>query len=740
VSSGPGDLGTIGLDDDHRALHASARRWVEAHGPLTVARATLDAAPGALPACWPALVDQGWLGLAVAEDLGGDGYTLAEVAVVLEELGRTVVPGPFVPTLLAALVVDRLAPATIRARLGADLASGHRTGAVAFATPGLQVVDRPAGAVVEGAVTPVLGGATADVFVLPVEGSGAPAWVVLTRDQVEVTPLPSLDPTRPLATVTVGGVGAEADCWIRPPGEVGVLELAAVVLGAELVGSMAWCVGAAAAYAADRVQFGRPIGQFQAVKHRCADMLAALELARAAAWDGARGLDAGGDEGALAAAVVGALVPDAAFTVAKDCIQVHGGIGFTWEHDAHLFLRRATTVRQLLGGTAHWRARVAELTRAGARRALSFDLPADAERYRPAVRSFVDELRAAPRADWNRRIAEAGYLVPHWPEPWGLGADALHQLVIDEELAAAEVRRAHLAVGMWVLPTLIAHGTAAQQERFIGPTMRLELTWCQLFSEPGAGSDLASLTTRAERSDDDAGPGWRLTGQKVWTTLAQAADWGICLARTDPQRPKHDGITCFLVDMRSPGVEIRPLRELTGQELFNEVYLDDVFVPDECVVGEVNGGWGAARTTLANERVSMGSGSSFGPGTEAVLELVARQHQLGADPRVLDEVGGLVARGQAIAVMGTRMTLLALSGHDAGAEASVKKLLGVEHEQHVQEVGLGLLGAMAPVLEGDGRTWVDGFLGNRALSIAGGTSEVQRNVIAERLLGLPKDP
>ena len=223
--------------------------------------------------------------------------------------------------------------------------------------------------------------------------------------------------------------------------------------------------------------------------------------------------------------------------------------------------------------------------------------------------------------------------MPHWPAPWGRGASPLEQLVIDEELAAAGVPRPHLAVGAWALPTLIAHGTAEQQERWVRPTLLGQLNWCQLFSEPGAGSDLAALSTRAERVEG----GWVLNGQKVWTSLAQTADFGICLARTDPDAPKHAGITYFIVDMHAEGIDIRPLRELTGAAMFNEVFFNDVFVPDDAVVGAPGDGWRIGRTTLANERVSMSSGASFGNGVESLIRTVARRAERGraepAEPR-----------------------------------------------------------------------------------------------------------
>ncbi len=310
----------------------------------------------------------------------------------------------------------------------------------------------------------------------------------------------------------------------------------------------------------------------------------------------------------------------------------------------------------------------------------------------------------------------------------------MEQLVIDEELAALKVHRPNLAVGAWALPTIIAHGTEAQQARWVGPTLRGDMVWCQLFSEPGAGSDLAALSTRATRDDG----GWVLNGQKVWTSIARQAHWGICLARTDPDAPKHEGITYFIVDMHSDGIEVRPLREITGDAMFNEVFFSDVFVPDDCVVGPVNGGWRLARTTLANERVSMASGATFGFGVEWILRTLQAEDD--PDPVVLDELGGLLAEAQSVALLGARSTLRSVSGVEPGPEASVRKLLGAEHEQRVQELGLTLLGPLGATVEGDAGRWARGFLSTRCLTIAGGTSEVQRNVIGERILGLPRDP
>jgi alkylation response protein AidB-like acyl-CoA dehydrogenase len=732
---------TLGLSDEHRALHDAARRWVGVHCDPSVARAALDAPTEQLPPFWDDLAKMGWLGLAVSEAHGGEGYGLAELAVVLEELGRAVAPGPFLPTVLAASVIDRYGSTDQRAAWLPGLVDGSTPGAVAFGASGLDTVaGASGGSRLAGRVRPALGGALASVLLLP-DAADPARWYVVTSDEVEVSECKSLDATRRYAQVDVADLDVAADRVIDT-GDGGVLErrepggvdrLAAALVAAESVGGAAWCVETAARYAQDRRQFGRPIGQFQAVKHRCADMLATLEQARAAAWDASRG--GTDDEALLTAAVAGALAPEAFFETSKDCIQVLGGIGFTWDHDAHLYFKRATAMRLLVGGAARWRGHVADLTARGVRRTLAIDLPPEADEHRVEVRQFLDELRTHDKLAWNTLIADAGYLVANWPEPWGRGAGAVEQLVIEAEFAAARIRRPHLAVGAWALPTIIAHGTVEQQERWVPSTLRGEVSWCQMFSEPGAGSDLAGLATRADRVDG----GWLLNGQKVWTTLAHQADWGICLARTDPDAPKHDGISCFIVDMRTPGLDIRPLRELTGDEMFNEVFLDDVLVPDNCLVGELHHGWEAARTTLANERVSMGSGSSMGPGVEALLDLARRTGQAD-DPLVRDTLGSILADAQSLAIMGLRSTLRSLAGAEPGSESSVRKLLGVLHDQRVQEVGVSLLGPDGGVDEGEVALWLGGFLGNRSLSIAGGTSEIQRNVIAERLLGLPKDP
>ena len=238
-------------------------------------------------------------------------------------------------------------------------------------------------------------------------------------------------------------------------------------------------------------------------------------------------------------------------------------------------------------------------------------------------------------------------------------------------------------IGWWAAPTILEHGSPEQIERFVPATLRGELIWCQLFSEPGAGSDLASLRTKAVAAEgadarSNGRSGWKLTGQKVWTSAAHRAQWGVCLARTDPDAPKHKGITYFLVDMSSPGIDIRPLREITGDDLFNEVFFDDVFVPDEMVVGQVNDGWRLARTTLANERVAMAHGTALGNPMEELLRTVA---ELELDPADQDRLGGLIVAAQVGSLLDQRIAQLAVGGADPGPQASARKLIGVRYRQ-----------------------------------------------------------
>jgi len=694
----------LAIGDESELLADAVTRFTNSRSVLAEARKLAESASSDLLSFWHELDSLGWLTVSKTDGLG-----FTELAVVLEALGRNLTPGPVLAT-----------------------AWGRALASIAG-----QDVDGTVAVVLENS-SPVLGGAVAQHLI--VSSTDSENWALIPSNAGSVTSLRSLDGAANLARIAAGTGGTQLTGVTTS-----VVHAVGIVLAsAEALGGASWCVDTAAEWARTRKQFGRPIGQFQGVKHRCANMLARLELARAAVWDAASALDGEdpfGPEAEVAIAAAGALALDAFVDNAKDAIQILGGIGFTWEHDAHMFLRRAVTLRQLFGDTHAWRRKLAENAITGTRRHLTLELPPEAEQMRSSIAAVADSIAALPKEKRRAALADAGLIVPNWPTPWGRGAGAVEQVVIDEELRRVRVRAPHLQVGAWAAPTIAAHGTPSQQERWVRPTLTGEINWCQLFSEPEAGSDLASLSTKATATKG----GWLLNGQKVWTSMAKEADWGICLARTNTNVAKHLGITYFIVDMKSPGLDIRPLRELTGMEMFNEVFFNDVFVPDDCVIGEVDGGWPLARTTLANERVSMGSGSSFGGGIEALIALVAEltKSQSSTAEQILtkDALGALVAEAHALSVIGLRVAARSLSGAQPGPEASVRKLLGVEHDQRTQEMGLSMLGAEgATVEQGLASQWSFGFLANRCLTIAGGTSEIQRNVIAERLLGLPRDP
>jgi 3-oxochol-4-en-24-oyl-CoA dehydrogenase len=672
----------IALTPDQLALQASIRDWAKQAGPLAAVRRLEPGAP-AEPAAWGTFLREaaglGIFSIAVPEHAGGAGGTLTDLAAALEQLAIALVPGPVMPTALAAALLTTARTAAAGTTVGTTagtaapgtaagtaaartatagttallqaLTAGQATAAVALTAAPLTAIRQPDGSVcATGQAGPVLGAGTTSHLLLGATTDQGEAWFWIAADHpaLTVTSRRPVDFSRSLADVALADAAVPAAQILPGLDTAKVRDLAATLYTAEAAGVAGWCSATAADYAKTRRQFGRVIGEFQAVKHLCATMACRAERAAALAWDAARAAAAAPAEHPLAAAAAAALALDDAVDNAKDCIQVLGGIGFTWEHDAHLYLRRALALRALLGGSAPWRARAAALAAAGARR----HLPAPASK----------------------------------PSPYP-------------------------GIGAWAGPAIETYGTAEQRDRFLGPTRRAEITWCQLFSEPEAGSDLAGLLTRAERADG----GWRLTGQKVWTSLARQADWAIGLARTDPDVPKHQGLTYFLVDMHAPGLDIRPLREITGRTMFNEVFLDGVFVPDDCVLGAPGDGWRIAMSTLATERVAIGAGQD-----EAVEALLAAG---GARSIYAERTGLHVAAAACVALLGER-----------GAHPAIRKLIGTGHRQAIAETILDLLG---PDGAAEGEASGE-FLLTRCLSIAGGTTQILLNQVAERVLGLPR--
>jgi alkylation response protein AidB-like acyl-CoA dehydrogenase len=697
---------------EQSAARELIRSWAAGSGGIAASREVEQGQTEAWRPVYSELARLGLFGVAVGEDAGGAGACVTDLCAMIEEAAAALVPGPVASTALVTLVLDSATDAAVLTAL----MSGERTAGFALSAE-LSVADGR----VSGVARHVLGAVPGGVVLLP----GPDGWLLVDTQAVGVTvePLPATDFSRPLARVLLDDTRATT----LSAAHRRVEDIAAMVLAAEAAGVARWALETAVDYAKVREQFGKPIGSFQAVKHMCAELLLRSEQISVAAADAARAA-ASGDDAQLSIAAAVAVVTgiDAAQANTKDCIQVLGGIGITWEHDAHLYLRRAYGISQLLGGRRRWLRRIVALTGHGVRRCLDVDV-SSVEHLRPEIAAAVAAVSALPAARRQAALAEAGLQAPHWPRPYGRGASPAEQLLIDQEIAAAGIARPDLVVGWWAAPTVLEHGTPEQRDRFVPATLRGDIIWCQLFSEPAAGSDLASLRMKAVRVDG----GWKLTGQKVWTSAAHNAHWGVCLARTDPSAPKHKGITYFLVDMTSPGIVIRPLREITGDELFNEVFFDDVFVPDEMVVGTVDDGWRLARTTLANERVAMAHGTALGNPMEDFLRAVIGRD---LDPADQDRLGELIVSAQVGSLLDQRIAALAVGGVDPGPQASVRKLIGVRYRQSLAEFKQELCDDAGMVFTAA----VHDFLNTRCLTIAGGSEQILLTLAGERLLGLPR--
>src|SRR5271165_6236693 len=495
---------SIAITEEHRALAQTVAGLLTKHQSRAAARSLLGAEADARPAFWAELSGLGLLGLHISEEHGGSGFGLPETLVVAEQMGRYLAPGPFVPTVITSAVLAVAGPGELQKRLLPALADGSVIGAAALGgevTYANGEATGTAGVVISGHLADVLlVPAGDDVLVIEKSAGGVQAEVPANLDQSRRAARVRLDAAP--ATVLPGGRGL-------------LTGVARAVLAAEAVGVASETTEQAAEYAKIRQQFGRPIATFQAVKHHCANMLVAAELAAAATWDAGRAGIGGGDQLSYTAAIAAALAVPAAVSNASLNIQVHGGIGFTWEHDAHLYLRRAAAIAAVVD-TEQAAIEVTDLVRRGVRRAAAIDLPAAAEPIRAAITPDVARLRDLRGKARKQALIETGYVMPHWPKPWGRDASAIEQLVIEQEFATAGIKRPSYGITSWIILTLIQHASPEQVARWVRPALNQDVIWCQLFSEPGAGSDAAGIRTRATRVKGD-GPGGTGGGSPPYT-------------------------------------------------------------------------------------------------------------------------------------------------------------------------------------------------------------------------------
>lgn len=739
---------TLGLSPEQQELSVAVGQFAARHAPIAATRDSFDdLAAGRRPAWWEALVGNGFHAVHLPESLGGQGGRLIDAACVIEASGKALLPGPLLPT-VAAGAVALLADATPAAEaLLRDLAAGT-TAAVVLPGDGDFSV-RPDGGewLVTGASEVTAGVCAArTVLVAARDEDDAVVWVVVDTEK----------PTA--STEAVNGTDLVADAGVLrldahrtsrsavltgiDPDRARCVTLG--LLASAMAGIVQWCVEAVTAHLRIREQFGKVIGTFQALQHNAAMLLVNSELATAAAWDAVRAADEPIDQHRMAAAGAAVMAISPVPDLVLDALTMFGAIGFTWEHDVHLYWRRAISLAASIGPANRWPRRLGQLT-CTLQRDMSVDL-GDAEAdFRSWVAETLDaamQLRndtPAPHGDYPDQasgpqrtlMADAGLLAPHWPAPWGVDAGPLKQLIIDEEFAKRPALvRTSLNIAEWILPSVLAAAPKDLQEKLIPPTQRGEIHWCQLFSEPGAGSDLASLSTRATKVDG----GWRINGHKIWTSLAQYADLGALLARTDPEAGKHRGIGYFILDMRSPGIEVQPIKTATGQAHFNEVFLADVFVPDEMLLGAPNEGWNLAIATMAEERSAISGYVKF--------DRAAALRRLAAEPGpdrddALRALGELDAYANAIKALGVRETIRLLDGQPSGPASSIAKVAMNELLRRTFEATLRLTGRTAMVADADPDV-VERYLHLPAELIGGGTREIQLNIIAQLILGLPR--
>ncbi|MFI5718437.1 acyl-CoA dehydrogenase family protein [Nocardia sp. NPDC051750] len=736
----------VALTADQTALAETVTGFAERYAGREYTRKNADRLKqGIRPEFWPDLVALGLTGVHLSETVGGQGGTLDDLAVVLAESGRALLPGPLLPTVVASTVLSGSAE-DAAAEPALRRFAGGATGAVIGPEHGVVAATGEDGAEprLSGETGLVLGAGSAELFVVAAAAGAEVRWYLVERDaaDVDVETKDGVDLGRDIGLVRFREVSAVGPVALDTDRAAAV---AIALLAVEAAGVIRWCCDTATDYVKSRVQFGRPVGAFQAVQHRTAQLLITSELATAAAWDAVRGLD--DEPGQRIQAVGGAALTTLGNAVhaAVECLALHGAIGFTWEHDLHLYWRRAMALAGLGGPVESWELRVGAAALHGPRN-FAVPLPETDTSFREWVSEILDRAAQLENANPSKigdddsvntgprrtLLAENGLVSPPMAQPYGIEAGPLEQLILQDEYDRHAIARPSMGIGQWVVPIVLHRGTPDQLARLAGPALRGEEIWCQLFSEPEAGSDVASLSLRATRVDG----GWRLQGQKIWTTLAHRADWGLLLARTDPDAGRHRGLTMFLVDMHAAGVEVRPIVQASGDAEFNEVFFDEAFVPDEMVLGEPGQGWALTLETLAQERLFIGGVRD--PGHNGRIRgVIERGEYAGTRDDAVRTLGRISARGAAISAMNLRETIRRLDGQAVGPATSIAKAAASVLHTDAAAAALNLIGPAAALGEAvsepvhhelDIPTWV----------IGGGTLEIQLNTIATLVLGLPR--
>jgi len=734
----------LAITIEQEQLAEAVTQFAARHAPIDKTRAALDSiAAGELPTWWEEFTANGFHAVHLSEESGGQGGTLADMACVIEAAAAALLPGPLLSTVTASAVAS-LADGTA-AELVADLAGGAPAAVVLPEDSTVKAVRDGSGWRLSGSIGSTLGLLAAQRILLSAhDENGAELWFALDAGSAGIvveqqrgtdlsTDVGVLSLDNYSADAAVTGIDSErARCVV------------AALTACASAGTVRKGVETAVNYIRTREQFGKPVGSFQALQHKAAVLLVNAELASASAWDAVRAVDEDIEQHRLAASSAVLMAVCAGPDLMLDALLMFGAIGYTWEHDTHLYWRRATSLAASLGTTTRWAREAGELART-LKRSTAINLGDIEAEFRANLAKTLDEAAAlenetptddtrAPGLAYGSQrdlLAKAGLVAPHLAAPWGIDATPVQQVIITEEFdKRPDLVRPSLGISEWILPTILNSGTDAQRERFAEPMMRGTQRWCQLFSEPGAGSDLASLVTRAQKVDG----GWLVNGHKIWTSSAHVAQFGAMLARTDPEAPKHRGISYFLVDMSSPGIEISPIKQASGEAHFNEVFLTDVFVPDEMLVGEPGHGWDLAVATMAVERTAIGNYVNIdrSQALRRMADVESPDHD-----SILQALGGIEAHTTAIKAMVLRETLRLVQGQGPGPTSSIAKYAMVLLLRRASTATLGLTGRIA-MLEASDPAVIKPYFDMPSELIGGGTAEIQLTIIASMILGLPR--
>jgi alkylation response protein AidB-like acyl-CoA dehydrogenase len=758
------------LGDEQRMLRDAGADFFASDEEGRPLRDWRGRAPGYDRARWRKMAALGWTGLCLPEAYGGSGCGLAQAALLLEQCGRALAPEPLVGgALLPAWALLHGDNEALRTRWLPALARGEQTLALAWQEREHEQSLRPASL----RATPrgdgfVLDGAKR--FVAAAEGAGAFVVSALAPQGTVLLLVEAGQPGLTLGTlarvdggfwgelqfkgVEAGAAQLVADAPRADAVLQRALDLARIAAAAELLGVMGRALDSSVQYIAVREQFGCPVGSFQALQHRAANLLIQVELTRAVVAQSAALADAQGtDAGRLSAAAsqAKARASAAALEVTKGCIQLHGGIGYTDECAIGLYLKKAMVGAAWLGTAAWHRRRYNDLAPAGGDEAapelvVGGEQPIRrdelrrwlADNFPPAWRFPSSRLSLRDTREWHVKLNARGWAAPNWPkEHGGMGLGAYEQVALQSEFDRHGIQIAPNMAVVMLGPLIIRYGTEAQRREILPRILSGEVRWCQGYSEPSAGSDLANLRTSAVADGDD----FIVNGQKIWTSFAHEADMVFLLVRTDPQAKKQEGISFLLADMRSPGITVKRIRNLSGGAEFCEVFFDDVRVPRANLVGGLNQGWTMAKSLLGSERIMIGNPRGARAPLLRLREL-ARANGLDDDAAWRARHDELRLDVDDLDALFVRCVDVLRRGRDLGPEVSMLKIWVTETQQRVADLMLETAGEsgvsdQSLALAGGALHPANVFFSARPASIYGGSNEIQRNILAKGVLELP---